>query len=65
MYSLLVKASVQPNQFKCNYLEITKYFLDFLLHFQNVRKILNTLEQKMSLRGYLFHKLGTAKSGAS
>ena len=28
-YSLSVKASVQRNQFKCNYVEIEKIFLNF------------------------------------
>ena len=39
-----------------------KYFLNFFLHFENLNKILDTLEKNMSLRGYLFLKLQTAKS---
>ena len=37
-YSLSVKASVKRNTFKCNYLEIEKYFLNFCLNFQNLHK---------------------------
>ena len=55
--SLSVKASVSRNQYKCNYLKIKKYFLNFFLHFNNPHKILNYLEKKISLRGYLFLKL--------
>ena len=40
-------------------------FHNFLLHFQTLHKILNTLEKKMSLRGYLFLKLQTSKSGVT
>ena len=64
-YSLLVKTSVQRNQFKCNYLEIEKNFLNFFLHFRNLHKIFNPLGKKMSLRGYLFLKFRTAKSGVT
>ena len=42
-YSLSVKASVSRNQFKCNYLEIEKYFLNFLLDIRNLHRILNAL----------------------
>ena len=37
-------------------------FSEFFLPFQNLRKIFNTLEKKINLRGYLFLKLYTAKS---
>ena len=53
-FSLSVKASVYLKQFKCNYLQIQKYFLNFFLHFLNLQKIFNTLKKKMSFRGYLF-----------
>ena len=53
-YSFSAKASVSGNQFKCNYREIEKCFLNFFLHFQNLYKILNTFEKKMILRGYWF-----------
>ena len=53
-YSLFLKASVSGNQFKCNYLEITKYFLHLFLHLRNLNKIANTLEKKLHLRGYWF-----------
>ena len=62
-YSLSVKASPQHNHFKCNYLQIRKYFLNFFLHFQNLHKIWNTLKKKMSLRGDFFLILSTANSG--
>ena len=64
-YSLSVKASVWCNHFKWNYLKIKKYVIKFFLHFQDWHKISNTLTKKMSLRGYLFLKLHTAKSGVS
>ena len=64
-YSLSVKATVQRNQFKCNYLEIKKYILIFFLHFSNVNKIVNTRQKKISLRGDLFLKLETSKSGVT
>ena len=53
-YSLSVKASVERNQFKCSYLEITKLLLNLFRLFQNLHKILNTLEKKMCLRDYSF-----------
>ena len=62
-YSLSVKASPQSNHFKCNYLQIEKYFLNFFLHFQNLHNIWNTLKKKMTLRGDFFLLLWTANSG--
>ena len=56
-YSLSVKASVQHNELKWNCLEIEKTFLKFFLQFGNLDKILNTLENKMSIRGDFFLKL--------
>ena len=56
-YTLSVKASVSGNQFKCKYRQIEKYFLNLFLHFPNLHKILDTLKEKMNLRGYLFLKL--------
>ena len=64
-YSLLVKASVYINQFKCNYLLTKKYFLNILLHFRNVNKSWNTLKKKMSLRGYFFLKLQSREGGVT
>ena len=64
-YALSVKASVQRNQFKCNYLEIEKFSLNFFPHLRNLHEILKTFEKKMSLRGYMFLKLYTAKSGVT
>ena len=62
-YSLPVIASVYWNQFKCYYVKIKKDFLNFFLHFLNLAGILNTLKEKMSLGGYLFLRLYSAKSG--
>ena len=53
-YYLSVKASIYINQSKCISLQTKKYFLNFLLHFQNLYKIWNTLKKKMSLGGYFF-----------
>ena len=61
-YCVSVKASVQRNIFKCNFLEIQKYFLNSFLHFHSLHEILNTLKKEMSLRRDLFLKLYTAKS---
>ena len=44
-YSVLVKASVWRNQFKCYYLITKKYFLQFFLHFRNLHKIWNNLKK--------------------
>ena len=59
-YSLSVKASVWRNKFKCSYLKFKKNFLNFLLHFQNLHKIWNTLKKKMSLIRDFSLKLWTA-----
>ena len=56
-YSLSVKASVERNQFKCDYLQIKKYVANFFQHLRNLRKDRNTLKKKMNLKGYLFLKL--------
>ena len=37
-YFVSVKSSLWRNQFKCNYLEIKKYFPSFLLRFRNLHK---------------------------
>ena len=60
-YSLSIKANVQRNQFKCNYLKTKKYFRNIFLHFRNLHKLWNTFRKKMSLLSYLFLKLYTAK----
>ena len=54
--SLSVNASVSRNQFKCNYLQIEKYLLNFFLHFLNLYVILNSLKRKMNFRGDFFLK---------
>ena len=56
-YSLSVKASVERQQFKCNYLKIKKYVFNFFLHYRNLHKVWNALKEKMSLRGDSFLKL--------
>ena len=48
-HSLSVKGSVYRDQFRCYYLQIKKYFLNFFLHFQKLHKNLNILKKKMSL----------------
>ena len=65
MYSLSRKPTVSRNQFKCNYLQIKKYFLNFLLHFRNLHEIWNTLKKMLNLGGHLFLKLQIAKSGVT
>ena len=55
-HSPSLKPCVWRNQFKCNYLEIEKYFQIFFLNFENLHKIFNTFEKKISLRGYWFLK---------
>ena len=53
-YSLSVKVSGYCNQFKCNFLEIRKFFQNFFLHFRNLYEILHTLKQKIRLRVVFF-----------
>ena len=55
--SLSVKASVERNQFKRNYLTIEKHLVNFFQHLQNLHKIWNTLKEKMSLKDYFLLKL--------
>ena len=56
-YSLSVKASVEREHFKSNYLQIQKYLLNFFLHFRNLHKIWNTLKENMNVGSDLFLKL--------
>ena len=60
-YSLSVKVSVEINQFKCNYLQIKKYFLTFFLNFWNLHKIWNTMKKMMTLRGFWNYTLQQAQ----
>ena len=53
-YSVSVKASVPRNQFKCNYLKIKKYFLNFSLHFWNLHEIWNTLRKRWASKVICF-----------
>ena len=45
------------NNFKRRYIKNGKPFLDFLMHFWNVHKILNILNKRMSVLAWLFPKL--------
>ena len=60
--SLSVKAGVQRNQLKCNYLQFKKYFFNLFLHFRNIHQIWNTLKEKMQLISDFFLNLKTVKS---
>ena len=62
-YSLSVKASVQPNQFKENFVEIEKHFLNFFLHFRNLNYILNTLKKKWASEVISFWNYRLKKAG--
>ena len=64
-YSLSVKVSGYCNRFKCNFLEIRKFFQNFFLHFRKLYEIFHTLKQNIRLRGDLFLILQTAKSGVT
>ena len=58
MYSLSLRKSeclMQTTQMQLS--RNRKRFAQFFLHFQNVHKIFNTFEKKMSFRDYLFLKL--------
>ena len=48
-------------QFKCNYPKNKKLFSNILLDFGKLHQIMNILENKMTLRAYVFPKLKTAK----
>ena len=63
MCSLSVKASVQPNQFKENFVEIEKHFLNFFLHFRNLNYILNTLKKKWASEVISFWNYRLKKAG--
>ena len=58
---LFVKVTIHGNQFKCHYLRNKKTFLKFLLHFWNLHQIWNIFQQNMTLIGFVFAKLRTAK----
>ena len=44
------------NQFKCNYLENYKFFVNFLQDFWNLHLILHILKKSISLIAYVFPK---------
>ena len=41
--------TISRNNFKRHYLKNKRLFVDFLLHFWNVREIYNILKKKMSI----------------
>ena len=47
------------SQFKCNYLKNEELFLNFLLHFWNLRQISNILKKSVIVKANLFPKLQT------
>ena len=49
------------SEMKCNYLNKEKLFLDFLLHFWNLRHILNILKEKVIVIANVFPKLQNVK----
>ena len=53
---LFLRETIQRNQFRCNYLEIKKLFLNFFLHFWNLVSILNIFKKKMTLIADVFPK---------
>ena len=63
MTNVLLKiARISHFQFKCNYLDNEKHFLNFLFNFWNLHQILNILKEKMIVIDNLFPKLQTAKN---
>ena len=50
---LLFKATISWYQFTSNYLRNKKLFLNFLLHFWNLSKILNPLKERDDLNSFL------------
>ena len=54
--------TIQPYQFRCNYLRNKKLFMNFLLHFLNLEEILNNLKKKMTLAYFASSKLRTPKT---
>ena len=59
---LVQDATIWNAQFKCNYLENEKLFLDFLFHFWNLHLILNILKEKVIVIPNVFPKLETVKN---
>ena len=53
--------TISRNKFKHHCLKNKIFFVDFLLHFRNVRAILNILKKKMSILAELFKKLLTSR----
>ena len=46
---LAIIRGIYRKQVKCNYLKNQKFFVDILLHFWNVHKILSILEKNLTL----------------
>ena len=63
MTNILFKiARIFNSQFKCNYLKNEKLFLNFLIHFLNLYKVLNILKEKRIVIANVFPKLQTVKN---
>ena len=63
MTNILFKiARICHYQFKCNYLENEKHFLNFLFHFWSLHQILNIIKEKMIVIANVFPKLLTVKN---
>ena len=62
MVSILFKVvRVCNSQFKCNYLENKKLFVDFFFHFLNLHQILNILKKTCFVTANPLVKLQTVK----
>ena len=58
----LKSARICHSQFKCNYLENKKHFLNFLFHSWNLHQILNILKEKMIVIANVYPKLQAVKN---
>ena len=64
-YILSIKASVEHNKLKCNYLKINNIFLTSFFHFWNLHIIWNSFKRKLILRGDFFLELLTGNRGVT
>ena len=62
-YSFSAKGSVSNKQFKCNYVQIKKSFLNFFLHFRNLHEIWNTFKKSWALQVICFWNYRLQKAG--
>ena len=58
---LFVIVTICRNQFRCNYLKISRLFPNIFLNIWNLHQILNILNKKMTLSAYVIWKLQTPK----